>query len=97
MYTAARACARAPRRAKKTARGNRTPTAWAKATSPPIRPGRFVDAGAAPQSRLTTTLRWRTAFACVGNGVLRGAFDARGDGAVAAPDVPVRTSIESNE
>ena len=63
MYTAARACARAPRRAKKrTARGNRTPTARAKATSPPIRPERFVDAGAAPQSRLTTTLRWRTAL-----------------------------------
>ena len=32
-------------------------------------------------------LRW--------NGVLRCAFDARGDGVVAAPDVAVRTSIET--
>ena len=38
-----------------TARGNRTPTARAKAASHPLRPERFVDAGAAPRSCLTTT------------------------------------------
>ena len=82
---------RLPARGRRVARRNEPPEGiepplrghWAKATSPPIRPERFVDAGAAPQSRLTTTLRWRTALP-VGNGVLRGAFDARGDGVVSA-------------
>ena len=35
--------------------------------------------------------------ACVGDGVLCGALGARGDGVVAAPDVAVRTSLESNQ